>query len=68
MTIICISSGIIALSGEGVGYDLQAMLKLPFIITKQMILSISLIGGVVLVFLEILLTKYIMEKILKKDF
>jgi len=65
MLFICISSGFIALAGEGVGYDIQGMLGLRFIITKSMILGITVIGGISLIILTIALTKIAIVKTLK---
>lgn len=65
MLFFCISSGFIALAGEGVGYDIQGMLGLKFMITKSMILGIALIGGISLIILTFALTKITMINILK---
>jgi len=65
MLFICISSGFIALAGEGVGYDIQGMLGLRFVITKSMIWGITLIGGISLIILTIVLTKIAIVKTLK---
>jgi hypothetical protein len=65
MLFICISSGFIALAGEGVGYDIQGMLGLRFVITKSMIWGITIIGGISLIILTIALTKIAIIKTLK---
>jgi hypothetical protein len=65
MFLICISSGFIALAGEGVGYDIQKMLGLRCVIAKSMILGITLIGGISLITFTIALTKITMIKTLK---
>lgn len=67
MIFICISSGFIALVGSGVGYDIQGMLGLGFEVTKPMIWSITLIGGFVLILLQILLTRITMIKTIKNN-
>lgn len=67
MTVICISSACIALAGNGVGLDLQMMFRLNFEVTKQMIVSISLIGGIILIGLQYFITKITMQRIIKSD-
>lgn len=67
MTLICISSGFIALSGVGVGSDIKGMLGLNFEITKTMILEITLIGGLFLILVEILLTRLTIIKTIKMN-
>ena len=65
MLLICISSGYIALAGIGVGRDLEAMLGLGFQVTRPMIWSVTVIGGLLLVLLQILVTKYSMTQTIK---
>jgi hypothetical protein len=67
MTMICISSAFIALAGRGVGQDLQMMFRLNFEVTKQMIIAISLIGGIILIGLQYFITKITMQRIIKSD-
>ena len=67
MTVICISSACIALAGNGVGKDLQMMFRLSFEVTKQMIIAISLIGGIILIGLQYFITKITMQRIIKSD-
>ena len=67
MTMICISSACIALAGNGVGQDLQMMFRLNFEVTKQMIIAISLIGGILLISLQYFITKIMMQRIIKSD-
>lgn len=67
MTLNCISSGFIALAGKGVGKDIQGMLGLGFEVTRPMIWSITLIGGIVLILIQILLTKITMIKTIKNS-
>jgi hypothetical protein len=57
MVIICISSALIALAGEGVGKDLQSMFGLGFEVTRQMILGIAIAGGSLLILTQIALTR-----------
>jgi len=65
MMMICILSACIALAGNGVGKDLQMMLHLGFEVTKQMIIAISLTGGVMLISLQYFITKIMMERIIQ---
>jgi hypothetical protein len=67
MLLICISSGFIALAGEGVGKDVQNMIGLRSEVTKSMILGITLIGGISLIIITVLLTKMTMIQILKNN-
>lgn len=65
MTLICVSSGFLALSYEGSGYDIQHMLLLNFEITVPMIWGIVIIGGILLIWEQILITKITMTKTLQ---
>ena len=62
MTLICISSGFIALLDNYTGSTIQGMLGLDFEVTKSMVLGIILIGGVTLIFAQIILTRIAMIK------
>jgi hypothetical protein len=57
MFLFCISSGFIGLAGEGVGTDVQNMLRLKFEVTRTILWAITLIGGISLIILTIVLTK-----------
>jgi hypothetical protein len=52
----------IAFSGEGVGADVQNMLRLKFEVTKTILWAITLIGGISLIILTIVLTKIALIK------
>jgi hypothetical protein len=65
MTLICISSGFLALSGNGAGDDIKGMLGLGFDVTKSMVWGITLIGGVSLILAQILLTRITIVKTIK---
>lgn len=65
MLLISISSGYIAIRGEGVGYEVQGMLRLSFEITKAMIFAITFVGGISLIILTIALTKISIIKTIK---
>lgn len=67
MTLICFSSGYIALSGIGVGKDLQSMLGLGFEVTKPMIWIVTLIGGLSLVLSQIVVTKITIIQTIKNS-
>lgn len=67
MTLICISSGFIALAGNGVGKDLQMMARLNFQPTKGMILAVALVGGTVLIASEYYLTKIVLNKTIQSS-
>jgi len=62
MTLICISSALIALAGNGVGKDLQMMFGLNFEVTKPMIVTIALIGGGTLISSQYYLTKMMTKR------
>jgi hypothetical protein len=68
MMLVCISSGYIALAGNGAGSDLQGMFGLDFEITKTMIWGIVLIGGILLILLEFILTKITLTKTIRNHF
>jgi hypothetical protein len=67
MTLICFSSGFIALRGIGVGKDLQSMLGLGFEVTKPMIWIVTLIGGLLLILLQIVVTKITIIQTIKNS-
>lgn len=62
MTLICISSGWIAMAGDGVGKDLQGMFGLHFEVTKPMVLAVVLIGGIFLIVSQYFLTKMTLKE------
>lgn len=64
MILICISSGFIALAGEGVGKDVQNMLGLSFEVTKPMILGIAIGGGIFLVLFQMIITGITLKKMI----
>jgi len=65
MTLICISTGFIALTDESVGAAIKGMLGLNFNITKSMVWGIVLIGGFSLILSQILLTSFTIMKTIK---
>lgn len=60
MTLICFSSGFIALAGNGVGKDVQSMLRLGFEVTRPMLVCIIVTGGILLIGLQYTLTRIIL--------
>jgi hypothetical protein len=65
MAVLCIASGFIALKGTGVGMDVQKMLRLSFEVTKPMLLGIAVIGGILLVWLQVMVTRITLKKVLQ---
>ena len=65
MVVICIASGIIALSGKSVGVEVGSMLGLGFEVTRPMLWGITLIGGIILVWLQVMVTRITMKKVLQ---
>ena len=67
MTLICISSGFLALVGYGAGGMIKELLGLGFEVTKPMVLGIVLIGGLTLIITNIILTRITMIKTIKTN-
>ncbi|MFZ1291000.1 MAG: hypothetical protein WAR79_12965 [Melioribacteraceae bacterium] len=65
MTLICISTAIIALTEKEIGKEIQGMLGLNFEITMTMIYIIIFVGGLGLIVAEYYITKLTMEKTIK---
>jgi len=65
MVVICIASGIIALTGNSVGADIGSMLGLGFEVTRPMLWGITLIGGTFLVWLQVMVTRITLKKVLQ---
>jgi ABC-type Fe3+ transport system permease subunit len=63
--IICVASAIIALLSKSTPEDLRGMFHLHFEITRPLLVSIIIIGGIMLVTLQYYLTRFVMEKTLK---
>jgi len=66
MTFICISSGYLAIYDNGAAGMIQNVLGLSFEVTRSMLWGIVLIGGLILIFTNILLTRIAMIKTIKK--
>ncbi len=58
MLLICISSAAIALSDPYTAGSLEGMLRLPFEVTREMIIGLIIIGGVALLAFQYAITKF----------
>ncbi|MCX6254835.1 MAG: hypothetical protein NTV31_10210 [Bacteroidia bacterium] len=58
-------SGLLAISEETIGVELQKMLGLGFEVTSGMILAIILIGGLTLIVTQYYLTRIVITKTIK---
>lgn len=67
MTLICISSGFLALMNNEAGGMIKEVLGLSFEVTKSMVWGIVLIGGLTLILTNILLTRITMTKTIKSN-
>lgn len=65
MTLVCISSGFLAIYHNGAAGMIQDLLGLPFEVTRSMLWMIVVIGGLVLVLITVLLTRFTMVKIIR---
>jgi hypothetical protein len=65
MTVICIASGFIALSSKDIGIDVRNMMRLDFEVTRPMLWGITLIGGIFLVWLQVMVTRITTKKTVK---
>jgi hypothetical protein len=63
--IVCICSAFFALISKSTPYDLKHMLNLHFDITRPMLLSLIISGGLTLIIIQFFLTKITMRRILK---
>jgi len=65
MTLVCISSGFLAIYDNGAAGMIQNVLGLTFEVTRSMLWGIVLIGGLTLILTNILLTRITMIKTIK---
>ena len=65
MTLVCISSGFLALLDYGAAGMIENVLGLDFEVTNSMMWGIVLIGGLALILINILLTRITMIKTIK---
>ena len=65
MTLICISSGFLALKDYGAAGMIENVLGLDFKITNSMMWGLVLIGGLILIMSNIFMTRYTMIKTIK---
>ena len=60
MTFVCISSGFLAIYDNGAAGMIQDVLGLSYEVTRTMLWGIVLIGGIILIIVNILLTRLTM--------
>jgi len=65
MTLVCISSGFLAIYDNGAAGMIQNVLGLSFEVTSPMLWGIVLIGGFILISINVLLTRFTMIKTIK---
>jgi hypothetical protein len=65
MTFVCISSGFLAIYDNGAAGMIQDVLGLSYEVTRTMLWGIVLIGGIILIIANILLTRLTMIKTIK---
>jgi hypothetical protein len=65
MTFVCISSGFLAIYKNGAAGMIQNVLGLSFEVTRTMLWGIVLIGGLILILANILITRVTMIKTIK---
>lgn len=63
--IVCLTSAVIALLSKSTPEDLKGMFHLNFDITRPLLVSLIIIGGIMLVALQYYLTRFIMVKTLR---
>jgi hypothetical protein len=56
-----------AFEGDGVGGMIESILELKFHVTDLMIWGIIVFGGILLISIQQLLTKFVMERIVKNN-
>ena len=61
----CVATGWIGLTQEGVTSGIQGMFRLGFEVTRPMLWMITLIGGTLLIFLQVWLTRYTIKAVFK---
>lgn len=67
MTLICVPTGLMAFEGDGVGGMIEHILGLTFHVTDLMIWGIIVFGGITLISVQILLTRFVMERTIKNN-
>lgn len=65
MTLVCVPTSFMAFEGDGVGGMIESMLGLNFKVTELMIWAIIIVGGITLIAVLILLTRFAMERTIK---
>jgi hypothetical protein len=66
MTLICVTSGFLALEGNEAAGMIKEVLGLGFDVSRSMVWGIVFIGGLTLILANILLTRITMIKTIKK--
>lgn len=65
MALICISSAVIGLTDEYTGANIQGMLRLDFEVTQPMLWAIALVGGLSMIIVQYVITKWTIQKTIK---
>jgi len=66
MTLICFSSAKIALANESTASEFEHMFRLPFELTRPLLITSLAAGGLILIVIQYLLVKYTMQWTLRK--
>lgn len=67
MSLICISTSLLALFEKTIGEELQKMFDLNFEVTKGMIIAIIVFGGLSLITIQYYLTKRVIIMTIKMN-
>jgi hypothetical protein len=67
MTLICVPTSFMAFEGDGVGGMIENILGLNFQVTDLMIWGIIIVGGISLIAVQMLLTRFTMERTINKQ-
>lgn len=65
MALICVSSAVIGLTDEYTGANIQGMLRLDFEVTQPMLWAIALVGGLSMIIVQYVITKWTIQKTIK---
>jgi len=66
MALICVPTGFMAFEGDGVGGMIESIFGLNFQVTDLMIWGIIIFGGISLIAVQMLLTRFAMERTINK--
>jgi len=67
MAIFCVPTGFLAFEGNGVGQELQSIFGLNFPVTNLMIWGIIIIGGLSLIIVQVLFTRFAIKRTIKNN-